>query len=170
MFFRRRKPWDLNPQRANPAPVFKTGSSSGRLTSVVALDAGSLIRAVARTKRQCRSCGSWTRTSITAFRAPRPAIERSRIGFLFEPSSKLRVQESNPRRRGSKPRRSTNRHPAMKRVPCGSRTRLARLEAWNLCRSAKGTCCFTKRKPWDSNPQRTICPHLLSRQAPHPAG
>ena len=24
-------------------------------------------------------------------------------------------------------------------MPCGSRTRLARLEAWNLCRSAKGT-------------------------------
>jgi hypothetical protein len=26
------------------------------------------------------------------------------------------------------------------RVPCGSRTRLARLEAWSLCRSAKDTC------------------------------
>lgn len=25
------------------------------------------------------------------------------------------------------------------RVPCGNRTRLARLEAWHLCRSAKGT-------------------------------
>ncbi len=29
---------------------------------------------------------------------------------------------------------------APERVSCGSRTRLARLEAWNLCRSAKGTC------------------------------
>ena len=29
--------------------------------------------------------------------------------------------------------------PECLRVPCGSRTRLARLEAWNLCRSAKGT-------------------------------
>ena len=30
------------------------------------------------------SCGSWTRTSITAFRAPRPAIERSRKDVTFQ--------------------------------------------------------------------------------------
>ncbi len=41
---------------------------------------------------------------------------------------------------------------APERVPCGSRTRLARLEAWSLCRSAKDTSCF-KRKVRESNPQ-----------------
>ena len=30
--------------------------------------------------------------------------------------------------------------PRIVRVPCGNRTRLSRLEAWHLCRSAKGTC------------------------------
>ena len=29
-----RKPWDSNPQTAKPSPVFKTGSSSGRMASV----------------------------------------------------------------------------------------------------------------------------------------
>ena len=53
----------------------------------------------------------------------------------------LRGQESNLRTRGSKPRISTDRnYPASERVSCGSRTRLARLEAWSLCRSAKDTC------------------------------
>ena len=31
-----RKPWDLNPQRLCTAPVFETGSSSSRMTSVFA--------------------------------------------------------------------------------------------------------------------------------------
>lgn len=35
---------------------------------------------------------------------------------------------------------------------CGNRTRLSRLEAWRLCRSAKCTSCF-KRKVRESNPQ-----------------
>ena len=43
--------------------------------------------------------------------------------------------------------------PTQSRVPCGNRTRLSSLEGWHLCRSAKGTCCSSKRKPWDSNPQ-----------------
>ena len=37
-------------------------------------------------------------------------------------------------------------------VPCGSRTRLASLEGWNLCRSAKGTYCI-RRKEGESNSQ-----------------
>ena len=32
------------------------------------------------------------------------------------------------------------------RVPCGNRTRLASLEGWSLCRSAKGTCCEAERE------------------------
>ena len=32
---------------------------------------------------------------------------------------------------------------APERVSCGSRTRLSRLEAWRLCRSAKDTGCFS---------------------------
>jgi hypothetical protein len=76
---------------------------------------------------------------------------------------KLRGQESNLRTRGSKPRISTSRNypavggleptrwcltntcsaaelPTRSKVPCGNRTRLSRVEAWYLCRSAKGTC------------------------------
>ncbi len=30
----KRKPWDSNPQTAKPSPVFRTGSSSGRMASV----------------------------------------------------------------------------------------------------------------------------------------
>ena len=43
-----------------PPPVFKTGSSSGRMTSVLS------------------SCGSWNRTNIKTFRASRPTVRRSR--------------------------------------------------------------------------------------------
>ncbi len=53
---------------------------------------------------------------------------------------KFRGQESNLRTPGSKPGITTSSDdPGVPRVPCGSRTRLASLEGWHLCRSAKGT-------------------------------
>ena len=70
-------------------------------------------------------------------------FERGAIAnWLALPILKLRGQESNLRTPGSKPGITTNSDdPATNaRVPCGSRTRLARLEAWSLCRSAKDTC------------------------------
>ena len=50
------------------------------------------------------------------------------------------VEPSSP---GSKPGSLPLADPRSIRVPCGSRTHLARLEAWNLCRSAKGTFLVT---------------------------
>lgn len=41
---------------------------------------------------------------------------------------------------------------AGRQVPCGNRTRLASLEGWSLCRSAKGTR-FIRRKEGESNSQ-----------------
>ena len=40
-----------------PPPVFKTGSSSGRMTSVAV-----------------KSCGGWNRTNMKTFRASHPAV------------------------------------------------------------------------------------------------
>jgi hypothetical protein len=55
----RRKPWDSTNKSLMRPAVFKTASSSGRMTSVV-------------------SCGSWNRTNIRTFRASRPTVRRSR--------------------------------------------------------------------------------------------
>ena len=45
---------------SSPPPVFKTGSSSSRITSV------------------CFSCGSWSRTNIETFRVSCPTVRRPR--------------------------------------------------------------------------------------------
>ena len=58
----------LEPTTAKPRPVFKTGSSSGRMTSVSFVEP---------------SCGGWNRNNIKTFRASRPTVERPRIGFYF---------------------------------------------------------------------------------------
>ena len=69
------------------------------------------------------------------------------------------------------------RRPAVSRSPsvlCESRTRLARLEAWSLCRSAKSTVC--KRKERESNSQglsldrfRSGCRHQSACPSVHQA-
>jgi hypothetical protein len=68
----RRKPWDSNPKSLSRPTVFKTASSSGRMTSVL-------------------SCGSWNRTDIKTFRASRPTVRRSRkcIFFLLPPCAHM---------------------------------------------------------------------------------
>ena len=107
----RRKPWDSNPQAASPPPpVFKTGSSSSRMTSPRCPPAVSSWRV-----RGIANCGGWDRTSMTTFRVSRPTVRRPRISNAFH---ELRGQESNLQTRGSKPRISTSRnYPAMSRAP-----------------------------------------------------
>ncbi len=61
----------------------------------------------------------------------------------FQTSTKLRGAGIEPTSRRSKRLVLPLDDPASvlvcAKVPCGSRTHLARLEAWNLCRSVKGT-------------------------------
>ena len=52
-------------------------------------------------------------------------------------------------------------------VPCGREVRLARLEAWGLCRSAKGTCMVCGRRG-SRTPKAFARP--LSRRLPSPVG
>ena len=120
-----RKPWDSNPQRAWPAPVFETGSSSGRMTS--------------------SSCGSWNRTNASGFRArhryqqrlPRIVVPKRRIAF--HSGSGRRIRTSVSCFKGRQPTVSRSPISGRKGVPRGSRTRLSRLEVWRLGRSARGT-------------------------------
>jgi hypothetical protein len=100
------------------APVFETGSSSGRMTSVY-LVAGAGIEP-------------------TSGRSERPVLP------LDDPASitKVRGAGLEPASPGSKPGSLPLADPRVKKgntVPCGNRTRLASLEGWHLCRSAKGT-------------------------------
>ena len=123
------------PKRLAPPPVFGTGSSSGRMPSVSHKLRGlesnqrppgsepgvttssnypgsswNQRHVVCVAVRVCSS-GRRNRTSVSWFKARRPAASRSPIVAL---SSSFRV-------------------------PCGNRTRFAGLEARCLCRSAKGT-------------------------------
>jgi hypothetical protein len=54
-------------KRSVPPPVFKTGSSSSRMTSDAFVPA---------------SCGGWNRTNIKTFRASHPAVRRPRSSCL----------------------------------------------------------------------------------------
>src|SRR5262249_52796087 len=124
-----------------PPPVFKTGPSSSRMTSTTT-----------------RS-GGWNRTngllvqsqaSLPAATAPdRFPPETTRTTFQFgEKDSNLHpLVQSQAAYRLADPRVLLP-----FRVPCGSRPRLASLEGWHLCRSAKGT----------SSPFRRIVPIQFS--------
>ena len=103
------------------------------------------------------SCGGWNRTNIKAFRAPRPTVRRPRIKYSrharLEKARGVGVEPTLP---GSKPGGLPLADPRSEGVPCGSRSSVRPtafglfsslslgglscwLEAWNLCRSAKGT-------------------------------
>ena len=116
--------------RSRP-PVFKTGSSSGRMTSVCKL------RGLESNQRPPGSePGVTTNSNYPAsFVNPRHSVDQGSqledSGGGIEPApAELQSQASLPAD-----------YPASERVPCGNRTRLASLEGWSLCRSAKGTCC-----------------------------
>jgi hypothetical protein len=130
-----------------PPPVFETGSSSGRMTSVSAVDSFSY--------RRLLSCGGWNRTSglliqsqasLPAATAPQSVfndVRRSRKvrGEGFEPPLPASKADGLPL---ADPRMMCVRLSIQRRVPCGSRTRLSGLEDRCLCRSAKGTLCFSQ--------------------------
>ena len=131
-----RKPWDSNPQTAKPSPVFKTGSSTIRMASRKVPGVG------------IEPTNSW-------FRARRHYQQQLPRIVLFETrvvlQSKFGEEGVEPPSSGSRPESLPLADPRSRsRVPCGNRTRLASLEDWNLCRSAKGT---SKRKERESNPQ-----------------
>ena len=103
------------------------------------------------------SCGSWNRTNgllRPTYRSV-PGVRRHyqqqlfRIVFVRLCSTTLTLTHGSlkaagvgiePTPPGSKPGITTSsNYPASLRVLCGSRTRLTRLEAWSLCRSAKST-------------------------------
>ena len=119
------------PKRLAPPPVFGTGSSSGRMPSVFhklrGLESNQRpphFRARRHYQQQLPRI-VWNQRHVVCV-----AVRVSARGGGVEPPSP-----------GSKPGGLPLADPRSSscRVPCGSRTRLARLEAWHLCRSAKGT-------------------------------
>lgn len=101
--------------------------------------------------------------------------------------NQLRGQDSNLRTRDSKSRISTSRnYPAEFKAtadrlhprsslgvgPCSRAGIEPACPAWKAGTFAarpRARVISSRRKPWDSNPQRTAGPHLFSRQAPHPS-
>ena len=94
------------------------------------------------------------RTNIKAFRAPRLTVRRPRKRSInpTHVGASVFAQSSGGRNRTygilvqgqvSLPAATT---PDQPRVPCGNRTRLASLEGWSLCRSAKGTWIKAERE------------------------
>ena len=111
LFVLKRKPWDSNSQRCYPPPVFKTGSSSGRMTSNCFQVAGAGIEPTSR------------RSERRILPLNDPARFVSRETHRSSNVRQLRGQESNLRTRGSKPRISTSRnYPASLRGTGGTRT------------------------------------------------
>ncbi len=115
----------------HPPPVFKTGSSSGRMTSVVKL----------RELESNRAPSPWLGPS--GFRAQHRSLPAATIPQWMSVEGhnsdgkvrELRGQESNLRTRGSKPRISTNRdYPASSRGTGGTRTHARVLNKHLLCR------------------------------------
>jgi hypothetical protein len=130
-----RKPWESNPQAARPPPAFQAGSSAVRMASVE-------FRGVESNHRPPGSGpGVTTSSNYPGSLSLRDTarLPKVRGGGVEPPSPGSRpgsLPLADPRSRS--------------RVPCGSRTHLASLEGWHLCRSAKGT---SRRKERESNPQ-----------------
>ena len=113
---------------AQPPPVFKTGSLSGRMTSV---------------RVAPKSSGSWNRTNdlLVQSQASLPtATTPESIARTFANAVSARGEGLEPPSPGSKPGSLPLADPRMDlRVPCENRTRLSSLEGWRFCRSAKST-------------------------------
>ena len=170
----------------HPPPVFKTGSSSGRMTSVV-----KLRELESNQRHRVQSPASLPAATIPQWMSVEGHVSCGEV-------HQLRGQESNLRTRGSKPRISTSRnYPAMRRGTGGTRTHARVLNKHLLCRRATVP---VKSALWESNPPVQLGrltplpigqghmflfkaeavglepttgvshPHLFSRQAPHPAG
>ncbi len=125
-----------------PPPVFKTGSSSGRMTSVSKVPGVGI-----------EPTPSW-------FRARRHYQQQLPRNAMFNhqvPVNRERVAGVWPiRGEGLKPSQAASKADGLpladprSRVPCGNRTRLSSLEDSDLNRSAKGTRGKLRRR--DLNP------------------
>ena len=114
-----------------PPPVFKTGSSSGRMTSVANI--AIKFRGLESNQRPPGSEPGVTTSSN---------YPGSFVSLDTTVASQVRGEGLEPPSPGSKPGSLPLADPRSRHqqgVPCGSRTRLASLEGWDLCRSAKGT-------------------------------
>ena len=146
-----RKPWDSNPQsRFIGTPVFKTGSSSGRMTSIE-------LRGLESNQRPPGS------EPGVATSSNHPAVLSLLVRHASRKGSGRRIRTSVAWFKGRQP--TVSRSP---RVPCGSRTRLSSLEGWRLCRSAKGTCVVDAEGE-GVEPSRLIA-RRFSKPLPSPVG
>ena len=97
-----------------------------------------------------KSSGGWNRTNglLVQSQASLPAATTPdrRCSGHVQITRQARGEGIEPSLPGSKPGGLPLADPRSQRVPCGSRTHLASLEGWNLCRSAKGTCFLLRRK------------------------
>ena len=138
-----------------PPPVFKTGSSSSRMTSVdlklrglesnqrpPGSEPGVTTSSnypgqccPSRHARRCKGSGRRIRTFIAWFKARQPTVSRSPI--------------------------------TLSECPVGVEPALSSLEGWHLCRSAKGT--IIKAEGEGVEPSRLIA-RPFSRQLPSPIG
>ena len=143
----------LEPTTAKPRPVFKTGSSSGRMTSVHSIK----LRGLESNQRPPGSEPGVT----TSSNYPGILLRHRWCG-------KARGEGIEPPSPGSKPGGVPLAHPRLCRVPCGNRTRLSSLEGWCLSRSAKGTCCPGGRSGNRTRKAVTLVP--LRTLLPSPVG
>ena len=88
------------------------------------------------------SCGGRNRTCVRTVQSRQPVPAQAPPHRLFETRSsrQARGEGFEPSPPGSKTGGLPLADPRSQGVPCGSRTHLASLEGWNLCRSAKSTC------------------------------
>jgi hypothetical protein len=118
--------------RLRRTPVFETGPSSGRMTSVCS-PLGELRELESNQRPPDSESGVTTSSNC-------PALFHQR-GIPFRRGSGRRIRTFIACFKGRQP--AVSRSPSVvPKVPCGSRTRLVGLEGRHLCRSAKGTFFF----------------------------
>ncbi len=123
----------LEPTTAAPRPVFKTGSSSGRMTSDCKL------RELESNQRLLVQ----SQASLPTATTPQCSANQRESRFA------IRSTPSGNRTRSASFKGSRHDY-VPERVPGGNRTRLSSLGSWCLSRSATGT---RRRKVRESNPQ-----------------
>ena len=126
--------------------VFKTGSSSGRMTSVT-------------------SCGSWNRTNIKTFRASRPTVRRSRKGCSASSGGRNRTYGLLVQSQASLPTATTPEWVALQECPAGVEPASP---AWKAGTSAARPRA-REAEGVRVEPTRLVA-RLFSRQLPSPIG
>ena len=149
-------------KRLAPPPVFKTGSSSGRMTSVTSCGGwnrtnGLLVQRQASLPTATtphRSCSMTRVTSDGSLKAAGAGIEPADPWFKATDFYQQKLPRNRNRKVGSTAPQ-LHLFPLLltpspfllppSKVPCGSRTRLTGLEDRGLCRSAKSTFLCERR-------------------------